>query len=278
MPISGILSAAVLAGTTLVSSALLEPQPVDVALRADLRQIGTQRIFFAHQSVGSNVLDGLRQLAGAADVVIRIEPSSDAGGVAPQSLGHVYIAQNGKPLLKLGDFRRALESKPNAVDIALLKFCYLDFSPDADAKAIFERYRQTIGELQKINPRTTFVHVTVPLTVPQTGVKGLVKRLLGIAPYGVRENARREEYNALLRSTYAGREPLFDLARVEATAPDGRTSTVEWQGYVVPALTPAYTDDNGHLNAIGRVRAARELVGVLAAVRRARATSLAYSN
>ena len=277
MPTRGILSAAVLAGATLMCSALAEPQPVDAALRTDLRQIGTQRIFFAHQSVGMNLLDGLRQLSGAADVVIRIEPAVNAGSVPQQSLGHAFIAQNGKPLLKLGDFRRALESKPNAVDIALLKFCYLDFAMDTDVKALFEHYRETISALQKINPRTTFVHVTVPLTVPQAGVKGLVKRLLGIAPYGVRENVRREEYNALLRSTYAGREPLFDLARVEATAPDGRTSAVEWQGSVVPMLTPAYTDDSGHLNATGRVRAARELAAVLAAAGRARATSLARS-
>jgi hypothetical protein len=277
MPTGGILCAAVFAGTTLVSSALAEPQPADAALRADLRQIATQRIFFAHQSVGMNLLDGLRQLAGAADVAIRIEPSANADGVPRQSLGHAFIAQNGKPLLKLGDFRRALESKPNAVDIALLKFCYLDFSADTDAKALFERYRETIGELREINPRTTFVHVTVPLTVPQTGIKGFAKRLLGIPPYGIIENVRREEYNALLRRAYAGREPLFDLARAEATTPDGHTSTVEWQGYAVPALTPAYTDDNNHLNATGSVRAARELVGVLAAAGRARATSLAHS-
>lgn len=60
----------------------------------------------------------------------------------------------------------------------------------------------------------------------QTGWKALVKRLLGRAPYGTVENVRREEYSRLLRQAYAGREPVFDLARVESTAPDGRAVRV----------------------------------------------------
>jgi lysophospholipase L1-like esterase len=95
-------------------------------------------------------------------------------------------------------------------------------------------------------------------------VKGLAKRLLGKAPYGLVENVRREQYNALLRKAYQGKEPLFDLAGVEATAPGGGASTASFGEQVVPALHPAYTDDGGHLNADGRRRAARALVAVLA--------------
>jgi hypothetical protein len=75
---------------------------------------------------------------------------------------------------------------------------------------------------------------------------------------------RRDEYNRLLRATYAGREPVFDLARVESTAPDGTRVTVTWNGITAPALSPAYTDDGGHLNARGRLAAAREFLTVLA--------------
>jgi len=31
-----------------------------------------------------------------------------------------------------------------------------------------------------------------------------------------------------------------------------------------PAMAPEYTDDGGHLNALGRARAAREFIAVLA--------------
>jgi lysophospholipase L1-like esterase len=109
--------------------------------------------------------------------------------------------------------------------------------------------------------------VTLPLTTVQTGLKAFAKRLLGRAPYGTVENVRREEYNELLRAAYAGREPLFDLARIESTAPDGSAVRVRWQGAVAPALAAQYTDDGGHLNVEGRRRAARELIAVLAAAR-----------
>jgi lysophospholipase L1-like esterase len=82
----------------------------------------------------------------------------------------------------------------------------------------------------------------------------------------VAENARREEFNALMRQAYQGREPLFDLAAVESTAPDGAGAVVEWSGRSIPVLAEAYSEDGGHLNEAGRLRAARELVRVLARV------------
>jgi lysophospholipase L1-like esterase len=151
------------------------------------------------------------------------------------------------------------------VDIALVKFCYVDVDADTDPRGLFERYRATIAELRAKNPRTTFVHVTLPLTTVQTGPKALAKRVLGRAPYGTIENVKRAEYNSLLRRTYAGREPIFDLARLESTAPDGTVATVTWNGSTVAAMAPAYTDDGGHLNAAGRVRAAKEFLAVLTA-------------
>ena len=118
--------------------------------------------------------------------------------------------------------------------------------------------------MRAANPRTTFVHVTLPLTTAQSGWKALAKRLVGRAPYGTIENVRREQYNALMRRAYAGREPLFDLARIESTAPDGSAVTVAWDGTVAPAMAAAYTDDGGHLNEKGRLVAARALLAVLA--------------
>jgi len=69
-----------------------------------------------------------------------------------------------------------------------------------------------------------------------------------------------------LRQAYQGRAPIFDLARVESIDPEGKTVTVEWKGIAVPVMAPAYTNDGGHLNSEGRLRAARELISVLAAI------------
>jgi hypothetical protein len=110
------------------------------------------------------------------------------------------------------------------------------------------------------------VHVTAPLTIVSGGLKASLKKLFGLAPYGIIENMRREEYNTLLRQTYQGREPIFDLARVESTALNGVAVSVEWKGSVVPVLDSVYTDDGGHLNTVGKLRAARELISVLASI------------
>lgn len=239
---------------------------VDARLRADLERVAQRRIFFGHQSVGENLLDGVKQLATTAGVPVRVAEVKTANGVGPATLGHAFVAENRKPLQKLQAFEQAMGQQPTGLDVAFVKFCYLDIIAETDAKALFTRYRATVDGLRAKNLGTTFVHVTSPLTQVEGGFKAFVKRLLGRAPYGAIENARREEYNALLRQAYWGREPIFDLAHVESTAPDGTAVTTEWKGSVAPALTPAFTDDGHHLNAAVKLRAARELVSVLAAV------------
>ncbi len=240
----------------------------DPKLRADLESMGRHRIYFGHQSVGWNLVDGLKQLSAQAGVPIRwVEVEAGPLAVPAGSFGHGPVEENGNPEKKLESFARVLGSGPaSAVDVALVKFCYVDFRSDTDAPRLFARYQSTVADLARRHPGTTFVHVTVPLTTTQGGPKALVKRLLGKAPGGVAENARREEFNALMRQAYQGREPLFDLAAVESTGPDGARTVVEWSGRSIPVLAEAYSEDGGHLNQAGRLRAARELVGVLARV------------
>src|SRR4051812_7458526 len=218
-------------------------------LRADLQRLSHQRIYFGHQSVGANILQGVKELSTAAGVPVFIKDE--------------FVPENGDPERKLDSFRKSLGTG-SRYDVALVKFCYVDINADTDAATLFDRYRIALNELRAKNPRTIFVHATLPLTTVQTGPKAWVKRLLDRAPYGTVENVRREQYNRLLRATYAGREPIFDLARLESTAPDGKLVTVTWEGVTAPAMAAQYTEDGGHLNALGRARAAREFIAVLA--------------
>lgn len=237
-------------------------------LRQDLAATADASVFFGHQSVGANVLDGLRELAAAQGVPVRIELAASAFVVPSRSIGHAFVPENGDPLRKLESFRSALAPGKGApAEIALLKFCYVDFNADTDVRALFTRYQETMRRIQAESPDTTLVHVTVPLTTLQSGPKATIKRLLGRPVGGLVENAKRDEYNAMLRAAYRGREPLFDLAEVEATDPSGRLRTSEWKGRAIPALLDEYTDDGEHLNAAGRIRAARAFVEVIAAAR-----------
>ncbi|HZE60504.1 MAG TPA: hypothetical protein VE085_08110 [Burkholderiales bacterium] len=236
------LMAALLVSSTVVHAA-------DAALRADLQRLSHERIYFGHQSVGANILQGVKELSRAAGVPVFIKEE--------------FVPENGDPLRKLESLKKSLGSG-SRYDVALVKFCYVDIDADTDAAALFDRYRIALNELRARNPRTVFVHATLPLTTVQTGPRAWAKRLLDRAPYGTVENARRDQYNRLLRATYAGGEPIFDIARIESTAPDGKLVTVFWEGVTAPAMAPDYTDDGGHLNALGRARAAREFIAVLA--------------
>jgi hypothetical protein len=66
---------------------------------------------------------------------------------------------------------------------------------------------------------------------------------------------------------------MFDLAAVMSTYPDGRRESFRLDGNTYDSLVPAYTDDGGHLNAVGRTHAAAGLVRSIANALRTRDTS-----
>ena len=71
-----------------------------------------------------------------------------------------------------------------------------------------------------------------------------------------------------IRETFAGREPLFDLAAVESTRPDGSRVFFERAGTPVYYLAPEYTNDGGHLIGAGRRSAAEALLATLAGIQK----------
>src|SRR5215213_2687233 len=91
------------------------------SLRADLERLAHERIYFGHQSVGANVLDGLKELSASAGVALRIVEAPHAAALQGTGIGHVFVAENGDPLRKLKSFQTALGEGSHA-DIALLKF------------------------------------------------------------------------------------------------------------------------------------------------------------
>ncbi len=246
--------------------AVSDANPTAPALHTALQRVSKMRILFGHQSVGGNLIEGIRQLAGRDRVPVNIAETTTLGAVPPGTLGHLRIGKNGDPEGKFKAFAQAVNLSPQGASVSLMKLCYVDFNPVTDAKALFAQYQTTIRGIQSQNPGLTVVHVTAPLTVVQAGPKAWIKRLLGEAPWGMRENQRREEYNTLMRHAYKEREPIFDLALIESTAPDGLQRATEWDGMKVAQLFPGYTDDGSHLNATGQIVAATQLIQFLAQI------------
>jgi hypothetical protein len=230
-----------------------------------LSTISASRIYFGHQSVGANVVEGLRELVGTADVPrLPIVRSRDVESISGPAFVEFTIGENGDGSSKILDFASVLEQARRTVSaIALFKYCYLDITSQTDVGRLFAAHRDAVRALQARRPELTFVHVTVPLTTAEPRSKHLLKRLLGKAT-SRDANRKRSDFNVRLRHEFTG-EPIFDLARVESTRRDGSRSFVVANGDTVHTLAPELTDDGGHLNAAGRRAAALELLSVLSA-------------
>jgi hypothetical protein len=256
------LAMALVTGAALIGAA--QAASPDPALRAQLETLAGKRVFFAHQSVGGNIVEGLQAIAQQNGVALQIRDVGRDNVVPNQTFGHVFVGENGKPLVKIQEYGARLAQQSTLPDVAAFKLCFLDFRADTDPKAVFARYQSEVNTLHTRYPGLKLVHVTTPLTTIESGPKAWAKRLLGKKPWGLIENQKREQYNELLRAAYGGREPLFDLARVESTAPDGSRTLTQSDGVQTPALTASYASDGSHLNAEGEQLAARAFVGVLA--------------
>lgn len=221
-------------------------------------RVSTIRTFFAHQSVGNNLLAGVRDLqqrdrTTSLPIVDIGQASAPSGAV----LLHQQVGQNGDPSSKIRGFRQALETGlGDSVDVAAMKFCFWDIQKDTDVSKVFDEYSQTISALQQRFPRVTFVHVTVPLFARDDDWRAGVRRLLTMDVPRTLDNAKRHELSERIRARYAGREPIFDLEGFEAASDRERGG--------IPYLRPDYTFDGGHLNESARAAGAAMFLNVVA--------------
>lgn len=219
--------------------------------REDLAKVYRTKVFFGHQSVGMNILEGIGSVYTAHGMAApAIEEGVPNPGRSGGFINHAFIGENGDSLLKIQDFADKMRSGIGQhVGVTMMKFCYLDVDDRADVDALFAAYSTTIATLQRDLPNVTFTHVTVPLTTGQGPLSRLKSRLTRNSSCAA-DNAARERLNALIRHQYAS-DHLFDLAAVESTAPDGSRISRMYEGQRHHALYGGYAADFGHLNAKG---------------------------
>jgi hypothetical protein len=227
--------------------------------------LAKKKIYFGHMSVGYNIMEGVKDiLKKNSEIRLEIVESKDAKDISEGGLLHSKVGKNRDPQSKVADFEQVLKTNADkGVEIAFLKFCYLDVAAEANPQDVFEAYRTTVDRIKTLNPKMELVHFTVPLTLNQRGPKALLKRILGKTPYGVEDNMKRQAYNQLLRQAYQGKEAIFDLAEIESTYPDGKRASFRVDGQTYFEMVPEYTDDGGHLNPLGRKKVAEQLLLLL---------------
>lgn len=230
-----------------------------------LQRLETKKVFFGHMSVGGNIIEGIKDLMTEEPrLKLNIVHSAEPQSIPGPAFVEFEVGENGNPQSKNAAFAAILErGMGNQGGIAMFKYCYVDIDSSTNVRQMFDSYRTGITALQQKYPRIQFVHITVPLTTVEPAPKAWIKTLLGRTT--VREiDAKRNEFNKLLYQAYAGTDPIFDLAEVESTRPDGSRSYFKRGSERIYTMAPEFTTDGGHLNEAGRRAAAERLLLVLA--------------
>lgn len=230
------------------------------------KKLSQKKIYFGHQSVGFNIIDGIKDVMKEhPEIKLNIVESADASDLKVGTFEHSRVGKNVDPRSKVEEFTRFVEQGigKNA-DFSALKFCYVDVRADTKVKNVLKDYESFMEKVEKEFPKMTIVHFTVPLTRTKTTWKTIVKKIIGRKTWEYDDNIKRNEYNEMLLKEYEGKEPVFDLAKIESTYPDGRRATFTKDGKTYYSLVPEYTSDGGHLNELGRKIVAEQLLIFLA--------------
>ncbi|VAW34695.1 hypothetical protein MNBD_DELTA04-1625 [hydrothermal vent metagenome] len=232
-------------------------------------KLAHQTIYFGHQSVGENIIAGIRVIMKEhPEIKLHIVETTDLAAFRSPVFANSPIGKNGAPLSKINEFKELMDKgMGNLVNIAFFKFCFDDIRERTNVEMLFKNYSQTMDDLTRKYSKTQFVYITVPLLKRQK--RTLASRIKGFFGGGKgyfadENNIARYKLNKLIRKKYKGSGLLFDLARLESTKPDGTRESFEKKGKIYYALAPAYTGDGGHLNVVGRKYIAQQLLIFLA--------------
>ena len=231
------------------------------------KALAKKKIYFGHRSVGNNIIAGITDLMKENDQIkLNIVETTDPDDIKGGFFAHSKVGENGNPRSKIEAFKGFVEEGIGGkADIAYFKFCFADIKAETNVQRVFNDYMSTVSRLTEKYPDTIFVHFTVPLGTTKTSWKTWIKKLMGkkeIWEYD--HNVARNKFNDLLKKEYEGKEPIFDLAKIESTYADGRAETFTRNGHVFYSLVPDYTHDGAHLNELGRKKAAEQLLILLA--------------
>jgi hypothetical protein len=232
------------------------------------KSLSEKKIYFGHMSVGNDMLEGVQDLAKEYPfILLRVVETSSLSNFDRPIFAHSPIGKNQDPKSKIDDFSHLISTGiGDRADIAFFKLCYIDIQAATDVDEVFTQYKDAMTFLRKRYPKVTFVHVTAPLRLVQTGVLVPIKRIIGRPVGGYSDNIKRSRFNELLRYEYKGKEPIFDLAAIESTYPDGTRFLFDSGGNKYESLIAEYTHDGGHLNEYGRKLIAAKFLVFLASL------------
>ena len=228
--------------------------------------VAGRTIYFGHQSVGRDLIAGIKRLNHDGAIGLSLIQTEDPTSLTGPAFVHFLAGSNRDYASKNAALLRLLKTRKQADEaIVLLKYCYVDIGGDLDPDTLFSAYCEMMETIQSEYPDVTVVHSTIPLTTVESVFRAGANQIMG-RPTLRNASIARHRYNELLRTEFGGTQPIFDLARVEATRPDGTLAGFMSRGSLVETLASENTYDGGHLTPECQLVAAEELLNVLADV------------
>jgi hypothetical protein len=248
-------------------------KPVPVAAIKDVpleywQNLATKKIFFGHQAVGADILDGIRKIDAECDFINLhiVEVNETTFGSGPVFL-HATIGHCPDAFSKFGDFEKIMDGfAGEKIDIAFMKLCHADIKYEYDIDGIFNAYKKTIDQLNARCPQTLFLHITAPLCSNPKGERILREtvKFFAFRPGIWDDNQKRLQYNDKLIEVFASTDPVFDLAAAESTDSRGLRHYAIKDGQKIFLLAPEYDIDIGGLNETGKRKIAEQFLIFLA--------------
>ncbi len=212
--------------------------------------VAAQKVFFAHASVGGNIVSGMEDLNSSDSSLYMLQNESADASPSETSEGVFYDYNRGNPgwESKVSNFETYVSNgwHSSNVNVAINKFCYID------TDANWETYRDSMQNLETSYPDTVFVYMTMPLKTDEDSEDGWL----------------RQQFNANLRDWIDSQDGkyLLDIADIEAYSAVGVESTSSWDGNRYQMLVSGFSSDGGHLNETGRQRVAKAFYSLLALI------------
>ena len=103
-------------------------------------KLSQKKIYFGHQSVGYNIMDGIEDLMKEhPQIKVNIVETTNESDFNVGILAHSRVGKNDDPKSKITEFVNFIDSGiGKKADAAALKFCYVDMKPGRMLKNLFQ--------------------------------------------------------------------------------------------------------------------------------------------
>ena len=198
--------------------------------------LASKRMYFGHQSVGFNIIAGVNDILERNSFInLDIKDLDKVEDLSKPFLAHSAVGRNRFPDEKVSAFSEVMLSDFGGhVDVAFLKFCYVDAKEGANVEQMLAVYDRGIEEIRKARPNVVIVHFTIPIRAIPNGFVDRTKRRFGVGVLHKKAmgNIVKRDFNSLLLAKYGDKDLVFDIAKIESTAQNGESCTFRYKGRI----------------------------------------------